>query len=182
MFVSKISGGKRAVFLDRDGVINRAQVINGKPYPPPTLDDFELLPGDESALLGLRQAGFLVIVVTNQPDVATGKQHQKVVEAMHEKLLSTGLCHDIKVCYHKDGDNCYCRKPKPGMLLEAAQEWQIDLQKSFMVGDRWRDVNAGKSVGCFTFFIDCRYNEKILTKPDTTVSSLSEAAGIILQQ
>ena len=182
MFVSKRSGGKRAVFLDRDGVINRSQVINGKPYPPPTLDDFELLPGVENALLGLRQAGFLVIVVTNQPDVAAGKQHQKVVEAMHEKLLSAGLCDDIKVCYHIDGDNCCCRKPKPGMLLEAAQQWQIDLQKSFMVGDRWRDVDAGKSVGCFTFFIDYKYNEKILTKPDTYVSSLSEVASIILQQ
>ena len=173
---------KRAVFLDRDGVINRAVVRNGKPYPPATLDDFELLPGVESAILALRKAGFLIIVVTNQPDVATGIQLQEVVEAMHEKLLSAGLCDDVKACYHTDADGCGCRKPKPGMLLDAAREWQIDLQRSFMVGDRWRDVAAGKAAGCFTFFIDYKYQEQSADKPDTVVASLAEAVELILQQ
>ena len=173
---------KRAVFLDRDGVINRALVVNGKPYPPASLEDFELLPGVESAILALRQAGFLIIVVTNQPDVATGIQRQEVVEAMHGKLLSAGLCDDVKACYHIDADGCGCRKPKPGMLFDAAREWQIDLQQSFMVGDRWVDVASGKAAGCFTFFIDYKYNEQSRDKPDALVSSLSEVAELILKQ
>ena len=173
---------KRAVFLDRDGVINRAVVRNGKPYSPAILDDFELLPGVESAILALRQTGFLIIVVTNQPDVATGIQRREVVEAMHGKLLSAGLCDDVKACYHTDADGCGCRKPKPGMLLDAAREWQIDLQRSFMVGDRWRDVAAGKATGCFTFFIDYKYQEQSADKPDTVVASLAEAVELILQQ
>ncbi len=173
---------KRAVFLDRDGVINRAVVRNGKPYSPAILDDFELLPGVESAILALRQTGFLIIVVTNQPDVATGIQRREVVEAMHGKLLSAGLCDDVKACYHTDADGCGCRKPKPGMLLDAAREWQIDLQRSFMVGDRWRDVAAGKAAGCFTFFIDYKYQEQSADKPDTVVASLAEAVELILQQ
>jgi len=173
---------KRAVFLDRDGVINRAVVRNGKPYSPAILDDFELLPGVESAILALRQTGFLIIVVTNQPDVATGIQRREVVEAMHGKLLSAGLCDDVKACYHTDADGCGCRKPKQGMLLDAAREWQIDLQRSFMVGDRWRDVAAGKAAGCFTFFIDYKYQEQSADKPDTVVASLAEAVELILQQ
>lgn len=172
----------RAVFMDRDGVINRAVVLNGKPYPPATLEDFEFLPGVESAILALRHAGFLIIVVTNQPDVATGIQRQEVVEAMHEKIISAGLCDDVKACYHIDADGCSCRKPKPGMLFDAAREWQIDLQHSFMVGDRWGDVAAGKAAGCFTFFIDYKYNEQSSDKPDALVSSLSEVAELILKQ
>ena len=173
---------KRAVFLDRDGVINRAVVRNGKPYSPAILDDFELLPGVESAILALRQTGFLIIVVTNQPDVATGIQRREVVEARHGKLLSAGLCDDVKACYHTDADGCGCRKPKPGMLLDAAREWQIDLQRSFMVGDRWGDVTTGKTAGCFTFFIDYKYQEQSADKPDTVVASLAEAVELILQQ
>ncbi len=114
--------------------------------------------------------------------MATGIQRREVVEAMHGKLLSAGLCDDVKVCYHTDADGCGCRKPKPGMLLDAAREWQIDLQRSFMVGDRWRDVAAGKAAGCFTFFIDYKYQEQSADKPDTVVASLAEAVELILQQ
>ncbi|MDD5301117.1 MAG: HAD family hydrolase [Gallionella sp.] len=173
---------KRAVFLDRDGVINRAVVRDGKPYPPATLERFEILPGVECAIHKLRKAGFLVIVVTNQPDVATGVQCREVVEAMHDKLRATGLCDDIKVCYHTDEDCCDCRKPKPGMLLEAAREWQIDLKRSFMVGDRWRDVAAGKAAGCHTFYIDYNYKERRADNPDATVGSLEEASRSIFQE
>lgn len=172
---------RRAVFLDRDGVINRAVVRNGKPYPPATLEQFELLPGVEHAIHKLRKAEFLVIVVTNQPDVATGIQRKEVVEAMHNKLRASGLCDDIKVCYHTDEDGCNCRKPKPGMLLEAANEWQIDLTRSFMVGDRWRDVVAGKAAGCHTYFIDCNYQERRPDNSDAVVGSLEEASQLIFE-
>lgn len=172
---------KRAVFLDRDGVINRAVVRDGKPYPPATLDEFVLLPGVERTAFNLRKAGFLIVVVTNQPDVATGVQRLEVVEAMHDKLHVAGICDDVKACYHIDADNCDCRKPKPGMLFEAAREWQIDLTRSFMVGDRWRDVAAGKAAGCHTFFIDYKYRERYADNPDAVVGSLEEAGGLILQ-
>lgn len=173
---------KRAVFLDRDGVINRALVLNGKSYPPATLDDFQLLPGVEPAIQALRKAGFLVIVVTNQPDVATGIQRREVVEAMHEKLLALTHCDDIKVCYHTDSDNCECRKPKPGMLLDAASVWNIDLARSFMIGDRWRDIAAGTTAGCATFFIDYGYTEPRPVNPDAVVGSLAEASSLILRE
>ena len=173
---------KRAVFLDRDGVINRAVVRDGKPYPPAALEEFELLPGVEQTIRSLRVAGYLVIVVTNQPDVATGDQHRDVVEAMHGRLHAAGLCDDIKVCYHTDADACDCRKPKPGMLLEAAREWGIDLVDSFMVGDRWRDVAAGKAAGCYTFFIDYKYRERRADSPDAVVGSLEEAGRLILHE
>ncbi len=171
---------RRAVFLDRDGVINKAVVRNGKPYPPETLEAFEFLPGAQSTMRALRAAGFVVIVVTNQPDVATGVQSQEVVEAMHERLLSLGLCDAIKACFHTDSFHCACRKPKPGMLLEAALEWKIDLSRSYMVGDRWRDVAAGKAAGCYTYFIDYQYREQT-DNPDAVVASLEEAGELILR-
>lgn len=173
---------KRAVFLDRDGIINRAMVRDGKPYPPAVLEEFELLPGAEQTIEALRKAGFLIVVVTNQPDVATGVQSREVVEAMHDKLRAAGLCDDIKVCYHTDADSCDCRKPKPGMLINAAHEWQIDLARSFMVGDRWRDVAAGKAAGCYTFFVDYSYLERRAESPDAVVGSLEEAGKLILQE
>ena len=170
----------RAVFLDRDGVVNRAAIRGGRPYPPATLDEFELLPGVTQSIENLRSGGFKIIIVTNQPDVATGVQQQEVVEAMHDELRAAGLCDDIKVCYHVDEDACECRKPKPGMLIQAAQEWGVNLKDSFMVGDRWRDVAAGKAAGCFTYFIDYKYREPQADGPDAIVGSLAEAARFIL--
>ena len=146
------------------------------------LEEFELLPGAQQTIEALHKAGLLIIVVTNQPDVATGAQRREVVEAMHDKLRTVGLCDDIKVCYHTDVDGCECRKPKPGMLIEAAREWQVDLSHSFMVGDRWRDVAAGKAAGCFTFFIDCEYRERRADDPDAIVGSLEEAGRLILRE
>jgi D-glycero-D-manno-heptose 1,7-bisphosphate phosphatase len=171
---------KRAVFLDRDGVINGALVRDGKPYPPDSLDELEILPGVAEALERLRAAGFLNVVVTNQPDVATGKQQREVVEAMHAFLSSKLALDAVKVCYHIDADNCACRKPRPGMLLEAAGELGIDLAASFMVGDRWRDVAAGQAAGCKCYFLDRGYREKLPEKPHVAVKSLVEAAALIL--
>jgi D-glycero-D-manno-heptose 1,7-bisphosphate phosphatase len=173
---------RRAVFLDRDGVINRAIVRDGKPYAPATLEEFELLPGVERAIQALRNAGFLIIVATNQPDVAAGFQRREMVEAMHDKLRAAKLYDDVRVCYHTDADGCGCRKPKPGMLSEAARQWQIDLARSFMVGDRWRDVAAGKAAGCYTFFIDYGYLERLTDVPDAVIGSLEEATMLILQK
>ncbi len=172
----------RAVFVDRDGVINRAVVRSGKPYPPESREELEILAGVPEAVERLHRAGLLVIVATNQPDVATGKQEKRVVEAMHNQLREAMPIDDFKVCYHTDDDGCACRKPKPGMLIEAAGEWSIDLSRSYMVGDRWRDIEAGRAAGCRTFWIDCGYAEKPAEDADAIVASLVEAAEIIVAE
>jgi D-glycero-D-manno-heptose 1,7-bisphosphate phosphatase len=171
---------KRAVFLDRDGVVNKAIVRNGKPYPPESLEELQILAGVNEALARLRAAGFLNVIVTNQPDVATGKQRRETVEAMHAFLLSRLPVDAVKVCYHVDADNCACRKPRPGMLLEAARDLGIDLAASFLVGDRWRDVAAGQAAGCKCFFLDGGYAEQRPEKPYVAVKSLAQAASLIV--
>ena len=171
---------KRAVFLDRDGVINKAVVRDGKPFPPDSLKELEILPGVVEALADLRAAGFVNVIVTNQPDVATGKQPREVVDAMHEFLMSHLALDAVKVCYHVDADACACRKPRPGMLIEAAGELGIDLAASFMIGDRWRDIGAGQAAGCKCFFLDYGYAEKRPEKPYVAVKSLLEAGDLIL--
>ena len=171
---------RRAVFLDRDGVLNRSVVRAGRPYAPTSLDEFELLPGVVEAVAALRTAGFVLVVVTNQPDLATGKIRPEVAEAIHQKLRALLPIDDLKVCRHVDDDHCSCRKPRPGMLLEAARDWSIDLVRSFIVGDRWRDISAGKAAGCRTIFVDCGYAEELVDRPDFVVTSLSEAVKIIL--
>lgn len=173
--------GRRAVFLDRDGVINRAIVRNGRPYAAESLAQFEILPGVREALERLRAAGFVNVVVTNQPDVGAGKLARSVVDAMHAHLLKNLPIDAVKVCFHVESDRCHCRKPEPGMILEAARELGIDPAQSFLVGDRWRDVAAGQRAGCKTFFIDCAYSEKRPEKPYVAVNSLPQAAQIILQ-
>ncbi|MEM4216722.1 MAG: HAD family hydrolase [Candidatus Methanomethylicaceae archaeon] len=172
---------RAAVFLDRDGVLIRAIVCDGKPCPPSSLTELEILPGVPEACNMLHQAGFLLIVVSNQPDVARGTQQREVVEAINHVLRSQLPLDDILVCYHDDGDHCLCRKPEPGLLLQAAQDWDIDLTASFMVGDRWRDIEAGRRAGCRTIFIDRDYAEKKPDCPDHRVTSLVEAAAWILR-
>jgi D-glycero-D-manno-heptose 1,7-bisphosphate phosphatase len=170
----------RAVFLDRDGVINRPTVRDGRPFPPGRPEDFALLPGVRSALEDLKHAGFVLVVVTNQPDVRRGAQARDVVESMHQRLREELPVDAIYSCYHDDDDRCSCRKPAPGLLLEAAHTWDIDLKASFMVGDRWRDTEAGAAAGCRTLFIDHGYTERQPEAYDAKVSSLSEAAEWIL--
>lgn len=172
---------RRAVFLDRDGVLNRSMVRAGRPYAPTRLEEFEILPGAAESLLKLRTAGFVNIVVTNQPDLATGKQSRDVLEAMHERLRTELAIDAIRVCGHTDADKCTCRKPQPGMLLAAASEWKIDLAESWMIGDRWRDIAAGQAAGCRCCFIDYGYDEKCPEPPYSAVHSLHEAVIVILQ-
>ncbi len=167
---------KRAVFLDRDGVLNRAVVRNGKPYPPPSLAELAVVEAAPDCLRRLHALGLTLIVVTNQPDVANGKQDRAVVEAMNEHLRGLMPIDDVLVCYHRDSDNCACRKPKPGMLTEAAARHGIDLGGSYMVGDRYRDVEAGQAAGCRTVWIDCHYAEPAPQRPaDARVATLGEA-------
>jgi D-glycero-D-manno-heptose 1,7-bisphosphate phosphatase len=171
-----------AVFLDRDGVINRALVRDGRPYPPSTLAEFEILPGVAEACARLKQSGFLLVVATNQPDVGRGTMSRDTVESLHASLCRALPLDRVEVCYHpgKGASECDCRKPKPGMLLRAARELNIDLQRSFMVGDRWRDIDCGHAAGCTTFLVDYGYAEPLRRPPDRRVKSLAEAADVIL--
>ena len=170
-----------AVFLDRDGVINRAVVRDGKPFPPSGVEELELLPEVASSLNDLKAAGFALFVITNQPDVTRGTQTRSAVEAIHQALASSLPIDDIFVCYHDDADHCACRKPNPGMLLEAQRKHNIDLSRSFVVGDRWRDIDAGHGAGCKSILIDYGYGErKPARPPEATVRSLREAADWIL--
>jgi D-glycero-D-manno-heptose 1,7-bisphosphate phosphatase len=171
----------RAVFLDRDGVLNRAIVREGKPYAPRDLSEFELLPGVQEATCELRSAGFDLIVVTNQPDVGRGKAARADVEAINARLKCELCVDEILTCYHDDSDACACRKPRPGFMLQMRDERGIDLPRSFVVGDRWRDVEAGRNAGCRTIFIDHHYAEpRPLHLANHVCGSLSEAAHWIL--
>ena len=172
---------RRAVFLDRDGVINRAVVRDGRPYPPASAEEVELLPGVAVALRRLKDAGYLLVVVTNQPDVARGVRSRAEVEAIHARLASALPIDEFRACYH-DGDACTCRKPKPGLILAAAREHHVDLTASVMIGDRWRDIEAGRLAGCLTVFVECGYSEPRPDRPDAVVASLEEAAGWILSR
>lgn len=169
--------GRAAVFLDRDGVINRAFVRDGKPYPPLAASEFEILPDVPDACARLRAAGFALVVATNQPDVAAGLVRRESVDEMHA-LLRRALAPDaIKVCWDRAAA---CYKPKPGMLLEAAAELGLSLADSWMVGDRWRDVDCGRAAGCRTIFVDRGYAESLSHAPDRVCAGLGAAADIIL--
>ena len=170
---------KRAIFLDRDGVINAAHIINGKPYPPQNILALRLLPQVADALHSFKKQGYKLIVVTNQPDVARGNNSFANVTEINKYLMQNLPLDAIKVCWHGDDHSCQCRKPKPGLLLEAAQEYNIDLQNSYMVGDRWRDIDAGNLAGCRTFWIDCQYQEQQPDNYDWRVQSLYQVSLLI---
>jgi D-glycero-D-manno-heptose 1,7-bisphosphate phosphatase len=175
---------RRAVFLDRDGVLNEAVVRDGLPFPPQRLADFRVDDEAPSGCARLKAAGFLLIVVTNQPDAARGTQSRDEVDAMHLKLRELIPTLDvIEVCWHageKYGDPCDCRKPRPGMLLRSATQFEIDLARSFLIGDRWRDVDCARAAGCSAVFIDRGYSEQLRSTPEITVRSFSQAVAAIL--
>jgi D-glycero-D-manno-heptose 1,7-bisphosphate phosphatase len=170
----------RAIFLDRDGVLNAPVVRGGRPFPPASTADLVLLPGVVDACRRLRQAGFLLLCVTNQPNIARGRTTSAAVAAINAALARRVPVHQFLVCPHDDADDCACRKPRPGLLLAAAAEHAIRLSESAMVGDRWRDIGAGQAAGCRTIFIDRGYAEPQPSRPDFVCGDLPEAADWIL--
>ena len=172
---------RRAVFLDRDGVLNEPIVHNGRPYPPASLAELKLFPDASPALARLKTAGFLLLVVTNQPDVARGRQSREIVDAMHARMSAALPIDDFFVCWHDDADRCGCRKPLPGLLYSAADRHEVDLRRSFLIGDRWRDIDAGAAAGCRTVLIDRQYDERQPQyRPDYRTASMTAAADWIL--
>jgi len=172
----------KGVFLDRDGVLNKAVLRGGKPYPPQCLEELVIFPDARAALDALRRGGYLLVVTTNQPDIARGTTTREQVGRINQHLQDRLPLHAIEMCEHDDPDECTCRKPKPGLLARAAERDGIALSRSFMVGDRWRDIEAGRRAGCRTVLIGDGYGEDLKSQPDVIVTSLSEAATWILAQ
>jgi D-glycero-D-manno-heptose 1,7-bisphosphate phosphatase len=170
------------VLLDRDGVLNRVFVRGGVTHPPAHPGEFELLPGVAEALARLEAAGLPLVVVTNQPDVARGTQTWEGVEAINDLVRGKLPVLEVLTCGHDGPDNCGCRKPRPGLLLEAARWYGLDLPRSFMVGDRWSDVEAGRAAGCRTVLIETPYSGRERCRPDHCAADLPGATGWILGQ
>jgi D-glycero-D-manno-heptose 1,7-bisphosphate phosphatase len=171
----------KAVFLDRDGVLNRFTMRGGTPRPPAGLDELAVYPDAAEALRRLKQAGYLLIVVTNQPDIARGAQTRAAVDAINAAIGAALPIDEFVVCPHDDAAGCPCRKPKPGMVLEAAARHAVDLGQSFLIGDRWRDIDCGAAAGVRTVFIERGYGERAPQHtPDFVAESLGEAAVWIL--
>ncbi len=181
-----LSTMNKAVFLDRDGVINETCVKEGKRVSPRKAEDFRFLPGAKEALTALKAKGFHLFVATNQPEIARGTLRMEDLEAMHGIISESLPIDKIYVCVHNNGDKCDCRKPKPGMLFQAAREWNIDLAASYMVGDRWKDIEAGARAGCTTILVKSACSDEQprgrTVRSDYTVNSLLEASEIILSR
>ena len=170
--------GRQAVFLDRDGVLNQTVVRKNRAYAPVSLEDFHLVEGVEREVARLRACGLLCIVVTNQPEVARGALDLSTLERMHDRLRSSVGVDDIYVCLHDPAEGCICHKPQPGMLLAAAKKWGVNLKRSFVIGDRWRDIKAGQAVGCYTILLERPYSA--CTTADTHVGDLTGAVDLVL--
>jgi D-glycero-D-manno-heptose 1,7-bisphosphate phosphatase len=173
-------GNTRAVFFDRDGILNEAIVRAGRPYSPRTMAEFRVLDEARAACRLLGAFGFKLLCVTNQPDIARGDIDPALVDAFHGVLRDAlSLC-DVLVCPHDDADNCPCRKPKPGLLLASASKYNVDLSDSFVIGDRWRDIAAGRAAGCRTAWVDRGYSERLAIDSDFVTTSVLSAAEWIL--
>ncbi len=170
------------VYLDRDGVLNRALIRDGKPYPPASVEETEILPDVPEALILLKQSGAQLAVITNQPDVARGTQTRQQVNNINAFLAARLPLDRFEVCFHDESENCDCRKPKPGLIRSAARALDADPKEGFVVGDRWRDIEAGEAAGCRTIWIDRGYAEKTPSNYDYRAESLLGAARWIIQQ
>jgi D-glycero-D-manno-heptose 1,7-bisphosphate phosphatase len=168
-----------AVFLDRDGVLNDVRLRDGIPVPPPDADRLRILPGVPAACRRLQALGYLLVVVTNQPDLARGTQSPAEVDRIHARLRRRVPVDHIVVCPHDDRDGCRCRKPSPGMLVDSADRFGIDLAASFCVGDRWRDVEAARRAGVPAIHVDRRYRERAATGAGAVVDGLPAAVEFI---
>lgn len=176
-----------AVFLDRDGTLNVPVIRDGLPYAPTSVAEFQLFDDAAAACRSLHAAGYVLVLATNQPDVGRGTLDRAVVEAMHARLreLIPEIAR-IEVCYApgqgRPDPADYRRKPEPGMLTDAATALGLDLPRSWMIGDRWRDIDCGHRAGLRTVFIDLGYREELKAPPTFTAKSIGEAASIILAQ
>ena len=170
---------KKAIFLDRDGVINKVKIVNGKPYAPNNFNEIIFFPNLKKILNIFKNLGYLIIVITNQPDVKRKNTTLATVTKIHKFIKKSLPIDDIFVCFHDNDDKCCCRKPKPGNILAAAKLYNIDLKNSYMIGDTWKDISAGYKAGCKTIFFDHNYNLKKPKKYNFLIKSIKDLIIII---
>ena len=169
----------RAIFLDRDGIINKSKIVKGKPFPPLSLEEFEFNKGIKIFINTLDDKKFKKIIITNQPDFARGKTSKKNIEDIHAFILKHLSIDEIYTCWDSHDGVSDLKKPSPGLILKAAKEHNISLKDSYMVGDRWKDIDAGSRAGCTTIFVDYHYDEELNITPDHVISDIREALKII---
>jgi D-glycero-D-manno-heptose 1,7-bisphosphate phosphatase len=172
---------RKAVFLDRDGVLNYSTIKNGKPHPPENAETLKITENAKDCMDRLRKAGFLLICITNQPDFARGTRTLENIQSMNDKVKNTLGLDDLFCCLHDNKDNCECRKPKPGLIFMAREKWGIDLERSWLIGDRKSDISAGIAAGVKTVFIDNHYNEDGPETCDFRCGLLEDAIGLIIK-
>src|SRR6266508_1821411 len=171
---------RRAVFLDRDGVLAEAVVRDGRALAPLSLDEFSIVADAGEQVARLRQAGFLCILFTNQPELARGLLAPETLEAMHQRLQAEVELDDLYVCPHTPDDGCECHKPKIGMLRAAAERWDVSLADSYVIGDRWRDIGASHAAGCYSVLVERAYSA--CDNADARVSTLAQAVDVVLER
>ncbi len=167
-----------AVFLDRDGVINEVVFHDSdKPSSPWKFEEFKLVSEIKRPLDEISSMGYYLFIVSNQPDISRGYIEAGTIEKINNIIYEHLPIQEILVCPHDDKHNCYCRKPRPGMLIELSKKWGIDLKTSFLIGDNWKDIEAGKAAGCTTILLDKPYNQAV--KADYRVTNLEEGVNLI---
>jgi D-glycero-D-manno-heptose 1,7-bisphosphate phosphatase len=172
----------KSVFFDRDGIINKALVKNNKPYSPLTVKEFKFTDYIKLGCEALERAGFFLFIVTNQPEISRGNLQQNELNLINLLIYQTLPVKEILVCPHSHEDLCSCRKPSAKMISDAANSYNIDLKNSWLIGDRWKDIDCGFKAGCKTIFVDYNYDEILKEKPNFIVSSVSSAINIILEE
>ena len=165
--------------MDRDGVINELVDVGQGPTSPKRVDDFRFLPGVPEAVARLAKS-YAVVVVTNQPDIARGHMSSEQLDRMTELVRANLEVAAVYVCRHDDADRCGCRKPSPGLLLKAARELDLDLARSFFVGDSWRDMEAARRAGVRACYVGREEQDERVGVCDLAAADLAEAADHIL--
>lgn len=171
---------RRVVFLDRDGVVTVPVDVDGKGYAVRTVADLEFYPDAEDSVRRLRDAGYDVVIVTNQPDVSTGDLDPATLEAIHDQVAARLAVTGIRTCPHGEADSCSCRKPLPGLLTDEARVSPVAFDASWLVGDRDSDISAGLAMGCRTVFIHRGWTAETGQAAEVMVSTLTEAVDTIL--
>lgn len=165
----------RAFFLDRDGVINKSLLKKGKPLAPREFKQFKIIKNVDKSLIFLKKQGFKNIIITNQPDIKKGLIKNSTSKRINKEIKKKLQIDDIFICKHTDEDNCNCRKPKTGLIKKAKKKWNIDLKKSYLIGDRWRDIFLANKLKINCFYIDKNYKERKPKKYNYKVKNLYAA-------
>jgi D-glycero-D-manno-heptose 1,7-bisphosphate phosphatase len=175
---------KRCVFIERDGILNEVRVGPKNQIAPLTLEEFKVNASAVAPLRRLKSAGFVLIVTTNQPGLSRGYQSRHELDRMHDLVRRTFPVDDILVCPHDENDHCPCRKPRPGLLIEAAFKWHVNLDHSFVISDKWQDAEAARTAGCTSLLVNSPWvgrvhHDFVLNDLETIGSKILQLTGVV---